>query len=580
MDLATAQTNENILYEPDESPSPQVSIVLGLQSVMGRLTGLAASTAIIVQASGQSESYLSWVFFVSLVVCGLGSICQTFQVWRLGSGYPLPVSNGTAYISVCISALIAGGPAMLSSVIIVSALLQAVLVSRLSLFRRIITPVVSGTVLMLLSATILSVVLGRLSIPSEGVPTIAVPAVAATTFGIMMAVRLFGPSAWQQWGQVIAILAGCVVAVSLGLFDVQPFVEASWVGIPVNSLPDFDFRLSAEFWALLPGFVIVNLAVTMYGISGIVAIQQVSWRRPRATDFRVVQGALNLLVLTNLATAILGALPNTVPPGTAARVAFTGVAARSIAVYGGVILIGVAFLPKVVALITAIPSAVFVAYVVVNLAVLFVQGIRLVIRYGIDPRTAVIVGVSFWLGVAFQNQLIFPQLLTGIWEALLSNGLTIGSVTLITFTLLLDITGPRRRRLSVESDISALPKIDAFLREFALRAGWNETSMTKLRAAGEETLWSLLRQDDGQASGSKQNLIVSALRNEGKIELEFMATSEEENLEDRLAYLSDQPETIGDRDLSFRLLRHYASSVTHRKYHNIDIITVEVDGSR
>ena len=59
-----------------------------------------------------------------------------------------------------------------------------------------------------------------------------------------------------------------------------------------------------------------------------------------------------------------------------------------------------------------------------------------------------------------------------------------------------------------------------------------------------------------------------------------MASSEEENLEDRLAYLSEQPEIQDDRDLSFRLLRHYASSVRHRKYHDIDIITVEVEGSR
>ena len=315
-------------------------------------------------------------------------------------------------------------------------------------------------------------------------------------------------------------------------------------------------------------------------MSDMIAIQQVSWRRPRATDFRVIQGALNLVGLTNLVTASLGALPNTVPPGNSARVILTGVAARRIGVYGGGILVAVAFLPKLIALITAIPGSVFGAYVIVMLAVLFVQGMRLVVQDGIDPRKAVVVGVSFWLGVGFQNHLIFPDLLSGTWETLLSNGLTIGSITLIVFTLLLEITGPRRRRLSVGFDISALPRIDAFLREFASQAGWNEESTNRLRSAGEETLSSLLPQDDDQANGGRQSLIVSARRAEGKIELEFVASSEEENLEDRLAYLSEQPEIQDDRDLSFRLLRHYASSVRHRKYHDIDIITVEVEGSR
>ena len=59
-----------------------------------------------------------------------------------------------------------------------------------------------------------------------------------------------------------------------------------------------------------------------------------------------------------------------------------------------------------------------------------------------------------------------------------------------------------------------------------------------------------------------------------------MATSEEDNLEDRLAYLGEQPEIQDERELSFRLLRHYASSVQHRKYHHVDIVTVEVEPAR
>ena len=54
----------------------------------------------------------------------------------------------------------------------------------------------------------------------------------------------------------------------------------------------------------------------------------------------------------------------------------------------------------------------------------------------------------------------------------------------------------------------------------------------------------------------------------------------DENLEDRLAYLGGQMQIEDDRELSFRLLRHYASSVQHRKYHEIDVVTVEVDARR
>lgn len=55
-----------------------------------------------------------------------------------------------------------------------------------------------------------------------------------------------------------------------------------------------------------------------------------------------------------------------------------------------------------------------------------------------------------------------------------------------------------------------------------------------------------------------------------------MAVLAEENLEDRIAYLSEQSEAPEAQEISLRLLRHFASAVRHRKYQGIDIVTVEV----
>ena len=41
--------------------------------------------------------------------------------------------------------------------------------------------------------------------------------------------------------------------------------------------------------------------------------------------------------------------------------------------------------------------------------------------------------------------------------------------------------------------------------------------------------------------------------------------------------MSEQAEEPNVSEFSFRLLRHYASSVRHRKYHGIDIVAVRVD---
>ena len=377
-------------------------------------------------------------------------------------------------------------------------------------------------------------------------------------------------------GPVGAIVVGCAIAAPLGAYDWQGVVDAPWIGLPSFSWPGFDLSFNATFWGLLPGFVIVNMATTINSISGTVAIQQVAWRRPRATDFRVVQGAHNLLVLTNLLAAGLGTLPNSIGAANSARVLLTGVAARRVGVYAGLILILVAFSPKLIALVVAIPRPVLVAYIFFMLSLLFVQGMRTVSGDGLDARKAAVVGVSLWIGIGFQNQVILPELLTGTLGTLLSSGMTTGAVCVIVLTLLTEFTSRRRKRLQVALDFSSLPAIDSFLQRFAASAGWNVASTDRLRAAGEETLSSLLSHDEQPEEDAGKRLIVSVRRADAAIEMEFVVTTDGENLEDKLAYLNEQPELQDEREISFRLLRHYASSVQHNKYNDIDIITVQV----
>ena len=190
------------------------------------------------------------------------------------------------------------------------------------------------------------------------------------------------------------------------------------------------------------------------------------------------------------------------------------------------------------------------------MALLFVAGMRMVVRDGLDIRNATIAGVAFWIGVGAQNQAIFPDQLGGVWAVLLGNGVMVGALAAILMTSFMELTSPRRRRLVVELDISALPKIDTFLRDLASRIGWNDASTERLRSAGEETLSSLLRSEGDHAP----RLVIAAHPQNEAVNLEFMAVVEEENLEDRLAYLSEQAETPDESEMSFRLLRHYASS--------------------
>ena len=361
------------------------------------------------------------------------------------------------------------------------------------------------------------------------------------------------------------------MAAPFGLYDAQQILDAPWVGVPLGSWPGFDLTPSAEFWALLPAFVVVTLVGAIETIGDGVAIQRVSRRRPQATDFRVVQGALNADGVGNLLSGIAGTMPNTTYSSSISLAEVTGIAARRVGIAIGVIFLALAFFPKVTALVIAIPAPVAAAYVTVLLGLLFVQGMKIVIQDGVDHRKAIVVGLSFWFGTAFQNKWVFPDLLgEGFLGVLLGNGMTSGALVAIAMMVFMELTSARRRRMEAALDIAALPELGEFLRGLASKAGWNAASTERLVLVGEETLSSLLSEKDDESPGSEARLLVVIARTKGSgAELEFLSAHEGET-----------PDIQDGREISFRLLRHYASSVRHQKYHGVDIVTVSVDGPR
>ena len=311
-------------------------------------------------------------------------------------------------------------------------------------------------------------------------------------------------------------------------------------------------------------------------IGDAVAIQRVSWRRDRAVDFRTVQGAVAADGVGNLLSGLAGTVPNTTYSSSVSVTELTGVAARSVGVAAGIVFIVMAFLPKALALILAIPGPVAAAYITVLIAMLFVVGMRIVVQDGIDHRNSMIAGVSFWIGVGLQSGVIFPEYFAEFAGGLLQNGMTGGGLIAILLTLFCELTEPRRRRIEVEFDTSALPKIRKFLADFASASGWDAAMEFRLDGASEETLLTLLNQDQSGES-LKRRLLVVAHKHAGEAVLEFVAAPGTANLEDRIALLGEQAAATSiEREVSLRLLRHLASSVRHQQYHDTDIVTIRV----
>ncbi len=581
----TTQASQNPRYEADENPPLFASIGYGFQFSLIASATLLVTPVVVAKASGQGDSYLVWMVFASLIVVGVSTLLQVKRIGPIGAGAVLPMFTAAFSIPFCISAVADGGPATLISLVLVTAAIQLVISRWLFLLRRLVTPTLGGTVMMILSITLASVV-PRLLDEASAVEPVGAHLTTLATIALVVVFILRGHAVLRLWGPVIGIVGGCVVAAVFGLYSAEMVIDAPWVGLP-SQWPGFGLDFGIPFWTLLPAFLFLGIIISIQANGEAITQQRVAWREERAVDFRQVQRAMTGAGVTNLLASLAGTVPNIINSGSASFAQTTGVASRRVGYCIGFIFIAVAFLPKVSGLLSTIPGPVMAGYLIVMSGTLFVDGARLVIQSENNRQRVLVAGVCFWIGASFQFGLFTIPDVGPVWGALLSSGITTGGLALVVMILYMEFTNPRHMRFKSRLDIESLPELNEFITRFANSRGWGEAMQARLSAVAEETLLTLAPLDltsfdleeDGDEEITEDRQLVVLASSQGQVaDLEFIGGGGEENIEDQVRQLQQlDQETPIENELSLRLLRSYASSVEHHQYQDTDIITVRVD---
>ena len=529
---------------------------------------MLVTPVIVAKASGRDDSYLVWMVFASLIVVGVSTLLQVRRLGPVGAGAVLPMFTAAFAIPFCITAVVDGGPATLTTLVLVSAGLQLVISRWLFILRRLVTPTVGGTVMMILSITLASVVFGLLDEASEAEP-VSAPLTALATLVVVGALTFRGTAVLRLWAPMIGIAVGCVVAAAFGIYEIERVIQAPWVGLP-NEWPGLALSFGIPFWTLLPAFLFLGIIISIQANGESITHQRAARREDRAIDFREVQGTLSGAGVSNLMAGVAGAVPNIIHPGIVAFTQITGGASRRVGYCIGGVFIVLAFLPKVSRLLSIIPGPVMTGYLILVTGTLFVDGARTVVQTEQNRQKVIVAGVAFWIGAAFQFELFTLPDLGSVWGTLLNSGITTGGFAAILMILFLEFTTHRSMCFQSKLHIDALPELNEFIARFAARRRWDTAMQDRLSAVAEETLLTLapldLEADKDEEEHDGRRLVVLASSDGPVADLEFIGGGDEENLEDRIRQLQQHDtETPAENELSLLLLRSYASSVQHQQ---------------
>ncbi|MEM5398691.1 MULTISPECIES: uracil-xanthine permease family protein [Paraburkholderia] len=440
---ATREANDtepthDLVYGPNDRPAPTIAFVAALQHLLAILVPIVTPGLLICQALGVSSRDTTLIVSMSLVISGIATFLQCKRVGPLGAG--LLIVQGTSFNFV--GPLIAGGSLMVKQGTAVETVMAAIFgvviagsfvemaVSRILPFiKRLITPLVTGIVVLLIGLTLIKVGLismggGYGAIAKGNFASVQNLALSGLVLGTIIVLNRV-PVVWvRSTALVIALAIGYIVAGAMGRLDFTGAREAALFQIPTP----LHFGLGFS-WSLFVPMLIIYLVTSLEAIGDVTATSKVSKEPVEGPVWmRRIKGG----VLVNGFNSLLAGFFNTFPSSVFAQnngvIQLTGIASRHVGLWIAGMLVVLGLFPPVAGVLQAVPEPVLGGAAMVMFGAVAASGINILAGTRLDRRALLIIAVSLALGLGVSQ---VPEILTSLPHALknvLESGVATGGI--------------------------------------------------------------------------------------------------------------------------------------------------------
>ncbi|MGF1236545.1 nucleobase:cation symporter-2 family protein [Streptomyces sp. 2-6] len=421
---------------------------LGLQHVLAFYAGAVVMPLLVAEGMGLSAADTASLVNTALVACGVATLLQT--VGLPGVGVRLPVVQGmsTAAVPSLVSVGVAAGGARAGLPTVFGAVIAAGLVLFLvaPVFGRLVRffpPLVTGTVVTVVGVTLMAVAARQVGGGDPGAPGFGTPGqlgLAAVTLGVIVVLYRFAKGFVASVAVLLGLVAGTAVAALAGRADFSGIGDAAWFGMraPLHyGMPRFDVM------AVL-SIVLVMVIIAVESIGQFFAVGEVAGRE---VDERDIARALRADGLATVAAGLLNSFPTTVYSQNVGLLRITRVTSRWVVAAGGVMMLVLGLVPKVGAVVAAMPPAVLGGATVVLFSTIAVVGMQILAKADLSQaRNTVLVAAS--LGIGFLPT-AYPQFAehmpTRQLRVLFESGIMLGTLTAVALNLFFHHLPSRRR---------------------------------------------------------------------------------------------------------------------------------------
>lgn len=411
--------------DPDYMPPMAVAIPLGIQHVMAMFVPNLMPAVVLATAAGfgyGSSDSASMIYMIqmAMVFSGLSTLLQTIGMGPVGARLPVVQGTNFAFIPLMIPVVKSAGMAALFGGLVIGGLFHFLLGAVVGRVRYLLPPLVTGIVLLMVSLLLIPI---GIEYAAGGAPVKGTSefgdlknwSLALIVMAVTLALKFFVRGVLSAAAVLVGLAVGYAVGLAMGEVDFSNVSEAAWFMAPQPL--HFGFEVNA---AAVIGFclmAVVSVIDTVGSVSGIT-----KGGAGRQATVRELSGATYADGAGSTLAALFGGLPNTSYSQNVGLVLLTGVMSRHVVTIGAVFLVLAGLVPKVGAVVAAMPISVLGGGIVVMFGMVGAAGVTMLSDVRWNSRSMIIFAVSLSVGLGLKLVPEALQHLQPTVRVLLSSG--------------------------------------------------------------------------------------------------------------------------------------------------------------
>ncbi len=386
------------LFQRDGMPPIKDLLPTSLQHVLACFAGAIAPAMMIASTCNFTPEQEQAIIQVALLLTALDTLLQQFPLFgRVGSNMPIITGVSFAFLP----AFQAIGFDFGFGTLLGAELVGGVVAILFGLFfknvRKLFPPLVTGTVIFTIGVslypTAIKYMAGGAGSPIFG--SVQSWFVGLVTFAIVFALSNFAKGVMKLGAIFFGMIIGCLISIPFGMIDASGLSDAAWFAVPQFMPFKIEFNAAA---CLTIAVVYIMANVQLIGDLSAASLGALD----RLPEEKELSGAIMAQGTVSIVSSLFGGMPTSAFGQNVGIIVSNKVVNRWVFAFAACIFAIAGFVPKVAGVLTMIPQPVIGGATISVFGTITLNGIRMLVRDGLTPRSCTVFGVSvaFGLGIS------------------------------------------------------------------------------------------------------------------------------------------------------------------------------------